>query len=182
MPGRPSGLRTLVQGVQSYFTAQSITAAVAAGWKARTFQLNEGPGLANRVVFMPGDEAGNMGELTQPRLKSSSPRCLRQLHEIITVSVWAADTSSPVALEDELLQQDAVENLLEVTFQAIQSIALADWIAGTMRETRPGGEMAFGRERLFQFVLREEFFDVTLVRVFPAPAIVKQIDPPGGSS
>src|SRR5581483_465297 len=125
----------LVTTVQQYFTAQGITAKVDFGRKARDKVVNQGPGGANRVVFMPGDPGGSAGKISGARQNvGQNPRPILTWEKLLTVSVWAVDTSDPA---NELLQFAAVEALFEATVAAIRSCAHADGRIGDPKWTTP---------------------------------------------
>lgn len=176
-----SGLIALVHGVRAYFAANSITANVAAcGWRQRSEQMNQGPGRANRVLFIPGDMNGRGGSLANgPRLSSTNPRPLVQWNKLVTLSVWAADPN-PANRADEEKQIEAVETLLEQTIQAMryaldpdteQRVGFATIEFHDLTWTVDNTEMYFGREVLVTFTHKGPLFDVTYDTGTPDPAV-----------
>jgi hypothetical protein len=70
-----NGLLALRDGVAAYFLAQGVPATVGqVGIKYRYFQVNEGPGGAMRVVFMPGEYDGSDAPRTRRGGTLSPPR------------------------------------------------------------------------------------------------------------
>jgi hypothetical protein len=185
-------LEGLVRGVEAFFKAQGVTASVDVGWTRRSRQDNQGPGGANRVVFIPGefdaspsppkvlrygelDLEGEQNQVTlAPRL-----RTIAWLHGAYTCSVWAADASAPT---DERKQIWRTKQLLRWTLQAMQNAvdplteqpvggANLQW-GGTLAWTLPPGEQAFGRELCFEFRLLEPQHDVPIATAYPGTAVV----------
>jgi hypothetical protein len=186
-----SGLLALKRGVAEYFEAQSVSASVRVGWTARNRQDNAGPGGANRVVFIPGEfdptsgapkvlRAGKIDRDGEQNFVDLDPR-LRVLawwHEAVTCSVWAVDSDHP---QDEELQIEATETLLEQTIQGIHNAVDPDTGTnvgfaniedfGEPFWVLPPGEMAFGRELVFGFVLYVPLFDAPTGIAYPSPAV-----------
>ncbi len=109
----------LYQDVQDQFTADELTAKFAFGRREPAKQTNQGPGRANRVVFVPGVEgkAGSYGPARYPGTRSDgSPRHLATFHEIVSVYVWGFDGDAP---NDELKQYEAARDLHDSVVRAI---------------------------------------------------------------
>jgi hypothetical protein len=138
----PDGIEGLARGVAAYFVLQGITAQVAVGWTARNRQDNQGPGGANRVVFIPGEfdpgggppkplKAGVIdrnGEQNHVDVNGVRYRAVAWLHEIITCSVWAVDARAP---SDELAQIRATSQLREQAVSAIYNAVDPETLAAT---------------------------------------------------
>lgn len=182
-----SSLIALANGVRAYFVANGITAIVApVGWRERAKITNQGPGGASRVCFIPGDfdasgapKASRGGALVSPKHTHLNPRQLLGWDRACTVSVWGVD---PAALSDEQAQIAATETLLELTIRAMHSavdpdtqknVGLADIRWGEATWTIPPLEQSFGREVLVSFVHRATFFDATIERTTPKPAVAR---------
>lgn len=173
----------LVASVRAFFVANGVTATVAAGWRERTKQINQGPGRANRVVFTPSDDSGKGGRIVgtqQPGQRqfgapdaTISTRALYDWERVVTVSVWAADTSD---LHDEEKQIEAVEDLFEWTMRAVQASAFNNGLWGDVIWTVDPTEQVFGRELRASLVFRHPMFDTPNDVVFPQGAITQ--DPP----
>jgi len=164
-------------GVASYLASMGLAApnVTACGWKQREQQLNQGPGRANRVIFIPGTIDGDsLGDITEPR-RSGDPtqRTLFTWERTITASLWACDKS---ATADEEAQIEASENLLQLTVAGIQAVASADWIATrTRRDSKASENMPFGQEILLEFLHRELLIDLPQrVRGNVTPVVNKQ--------
>jgi len=188
------GLVALVGGVRDYFASIDCNAKVDFGVKARYRVLNQGPGGANRVVFIPGKidptattpKALDAGQFTQPRHDRDNPRPLVQWHKLVSVSIWGVDSSSKEALQDPLAQYAATVDLIEKTYQALHlavftapdgtklPCGLADlsmiqgvWVA-------PPIEQSFGLEFLATFTQRGPLFDRVRETTTATPAIIPQ--------
>lgn len=173
-----SGLVALVDSVRSYFETNGVTATVSLGWTKRTQQINQGPGGANRVVFTPSDDSGKSGRIvgTQqpgPRTFGTQPnqitvRPLVDWERILTVSIWAADTTAP---SDEALQIEAVETLFEWTVRAVQAATKNNGRWTEAGWTVSPVEHSFGRELRVGLIFRHPIFDVENDVVKPQGAI-----------
>ena len=205
----PAAIEGLVRGVQAYFDSQNITATVRLGWTPRDRQDNQGPGGANRVVFIPGEfdpstsaappkalKAGTAdrdGEQNYVDVNGVRYRAVAWNHDSYTCSVWAADPDEP---NDQGRQIAATLCLREQTRAAIynsvdpQQVAdnnqslegaifpvsagfanIEEW--GQMYWTLPPGEMGFGRELTFSFVLYSVEFDAPITLAYPQPAVAR---------
>jgi hypothetical protein len=150
----------------------------ATGWKQREQILNQGGGGANRVLFLPGNEQGEEGVFAQPRRTSGNPRSLWKWERLLTMSVWSFDPSDP---DNEEVQIAASDNLLEMSIQALQWFASADYILQKARSGARWGDkpamsanLPFGREVLIEFIHREPLFDVpTVVVTGVTPNVIK---------
>lgn len=176
-----SGVVALVGGVQSYFAARSVTAAVSLGWKQPTAQVNQGTGRANRVVFIPSDSSGRGGRLSQDGLQPgaryfgppASPadttvRALWTWERSLVVSVWAVDTTDP---HNEAKQIEAVEDLFEWTVRAVHYFAHNNARWGDVAWTTSPVEHSFGRELRAALTFRHPLFDTETGVAYPTPAI-----------
>src|SRR5690242_19008704 len=91
------------EGVVAERDEDGNTARVLFGQRALAqTRVTQGFGQANRVVFVPGDEKGAIGEYgpaVKPRLRSfennSTPRTLFTLGEVVRVYVWGSDQTVP---------------------------------------------------------------------------------------
>lgn len=178
-----SGLRALVTDVRAYFAANGVTATVTAGFRARFAQGNQGPGRANRVVFLPADpKSGAGGSLSEPQspgfreipdpsdpMKSvGSVRALADWKRPLFVSVWSFDEATK---NDDAEQQFYAEDLLEWTIRAIvdsgranAALASVTWVPATERQ--------FGAEALLAITLVHPLYDVPFERAYPENAAV----------
>lgn len=170
-----SGLVALVASVQSYLTARNVTANVSLGWRQDTKQINQGPGRANRIVFIPSDQGGRGGKIigTQqpgPRRFGSptadtTARALFDWERSLLVSVWAVDGSDP---HNEAKQIEAVEDLFEWTIRAVHHSAFNNARWGDVAWTTSPTEHQFGRELRAGLTFRHPLFDTENVIVYPA--------------
>lgn len=176
-----SGLVALKNSVQSYFTARGVTANVSLGWKQPAKNINEGPGGANRVVFIPSDPTGKGGKLvgTQqpgPRQfgnagsEDTAARALFDWERYIVVSVWAVDASDP---HNEEKQIEAVETLFEWVLRAVQYAAKNNARWGDVAWMTSPTEQMFGRELRAGLVFRHPMFDVETGVAHPSPKVNK---------
>lgn len=108
------GIDLLIDDMQAQLTADGNTAKIVFGQRepARV-RINPGPGQANRVVIVPGDEKGNLGDYgpaKRPRglLGSATPRTLCTWNEQFRIFIWAFDPSEP---ENERAQYRAARFL-----------------------------------------------------------------------
>lgn len=186
-----SGLLALERGVRAYFQQFGVAATVDVGWTARSRQSNQGPGGAARVVFIPGRykagegapsslDAGTLGRIGEQNQDDGDPalRALAWWPYPVTCSVWAVDPDQPT---DERGQIGAVEDLLELTIQAIHNAVdpvtqtnvgfanVLEW--GPATWTLPPGERAFGRELTFTFVLQVPLRDQPVSLAHPQPNV-----------
>ena len=180
MPGRGprSGVRLLRDRVEDYFKANSVPAVVApVGFKYRTFNLNQAPGGANRVVFIPGEFDGDSTKL-KPRKYGTlnrmgrnvgagggfHPRELFSWDRPITVSVWSAP--APGQNHDEGLNLEHAEDLLE---QVARACAVFGGLLrfGEVTVNSPPQENAFGAELLVRLTQVGPLYDVSYDVVQP---------------
>jgi hypothetical protein len=167
-----TGLPFLADGIRGYFAAMGITAPVFLGWPDRTEQINQGPGGANRVVIVPGDDSGNAGELADPKYpgvgqgSNGAPlgRPLNNWIESALLSVWAVDTKNP---RDSQLQYIATRALFMQTVRAIRFTARADAKLGRLKWTVSPVEKSFGRELVCSLTYNSPIIDVAAPVVVP---------------
>lgn len=179
----------MVHGMRAYLKAIGVDANVTAcGWKERPQQINQGPGGANRIVLYPGRKPGGetaaAGELTREnRPSTTNPRALITWRKLMTMSIWAADTSN---LQDEELQIAAVEQLLEWAIQAAHyavdpatqvAVGVANLEWGSLEYTIPPVNMRFGQEIMLEFTQKCPLFDQTIGIAFPKPGIIRGTKP-----
>lgn len=114
-------LRLLFQDVKDRFALEGPTANVVFGKREPAKQINQGPGRANRVVFVPGDPAGKAGKyegakIARVPLAERRIRSLGTLRELATVYCWAYDFDAP---NDEAAQYEAARTLHDYVVRAI---------------------------------------------------------------
>jgi hypothetical protein len=184
-----SGLRHLVEGMRAYFAdrfEEGVRPVVACGWRQRNWQVNQGPGRANRVVVFPGSLSGAGGKLLnvrragpreiagdEPGRPAGHIRPLREWDRVIGISVWAYDGS---ARTDELVQADAAEALFEEVVRAIHTTAFATAIMSDVQWTVPT-ERSFGQEILVGLLRRTPLFGLPTETAFPDPVVMKEPPP-----
>lgn len=169
-------LVSLVAGVRAYLTAQGVTATVTAGFKERRRQDTQGPGRANRLVFLPGDPSGKGGSLAvgvryagdrEERDGSGNLvatwRALGDWDRIVTLSVWAYDGAAP---RDELAQIAACSALAIWARRAVDSVGMADlrWTDATWTVPK---ESTFGQELLLGLQIQMPMPDLPNEVAFP---------------
>jgi hypothetical protein len=168
-----SPLLELTDGVRAWFTNPSvqpllaqmrITAPVVGttGWKQREQQLNQGPGQANRVLFIPGTfpDGADEGEQVPPiRRKGVQFRVIATWKRIVTASIWAVDTTDRNNEEKQIL---ACDRLHQLVVAALRWVAVGDFdgTGKVRRDPKQSANMGFGIERLFEFVHQEEVLDL----------------------
>jgi len=168
------GLGALVDSVEANLAARGVTAIVEIGWKEPGKQA-QGPGGANRVVFIPSGEDGSAGEIVAPKLAGMNEikdganvvayvRELRDWAREVVVSVWAADTTAP---ENERKQYEATVALLEEVMRSVQRFAPQRAAWGRARWIRPALERQFGRELRVDMVFTYPLFDLPEELAFP---------------
>ncbi len=172
MLGAPrSGILRLRNDVAAYFEANDVNASVPpVGLKYRSFVLNQGPGNANRVVFIPGEFDGSLapkprryGSLsrgTRNHASAINPRELLSWERPITISVWSAPV--PGAPREEGSTIGVAEDLLEQVVRAVQASGAADITWGNVVISAPPVENGFGVEFLVSVTQRGPLFEATL--------------------
>lgn len=200
MTARPA-LIALADGMRVYFQQNNVPAVVApVGWRYRQFNINEGPGGGSRVCLIPGKidpsspgvpkviEAGRFGDpqlqgpgprMGGPMSGAGNPRHLAAFYKIVSLSIWAVDTSDT---SNDELQLAALENLLDWTYQAMhnavdpvtgQAVGLADVELTDAVWTLPPVDRAFGRELVAYFELHTPIFDAPVGVTTAQPAIIR---------
>ncbi len=167
--------------VQNYFRQIGVTPPVigTVGWKQRQQILTQGPGGANRVLFIPGSypKGEDLGQLVPPRRrKGPTERVLATWERVITASIWAVDASSPDALRNEEKQIAVADQLHQFVVGCLRSVALGDFPGpGKMfRDPAQSENMGFGIEYLYQFVHYEEVLDLPVnLRLNVSPNLVR---------
>lgn len=104
-------LEALFDAVKARFTAEGPTAANVFGWR-QPAQLPVGA----RIVWIPGDPAGNAGAALPPRGPGGNPRSLATYEEQFTVEISSSDPTAP---EDERKQYHAVRLLRDAWHRAV---------------------------------------------------------------
>lgn len=178
-----SAVVQLFQDVRDYFAKlpagnPAQGASVVFGMRERWKQINEGSNGANRVVFVPGSVPdGKDGPLTGTTGPGETigtdgtvkPRSLFDQKKIVTICIWAADTTDPTAI-DETLQQQAIEQLFEYVLQGIKRSAAGAGnaiVAGAPQYNAIPNERRFGIEYRIELELDTRLFDRVPVAIFP---------------
>ncbi len=123
-------LPKLFDDVVARFASESIAVPNAFGWREPSRQLG-GP---TRIVWVPGDENGSLGEVQPARQAGRNPRPLATLAELFTVYIESANISSP---ENERAQYQAARELFDTWWRAVHlaargtvAIESVTWITG----------------------------------------------------
>ena len=100
------------------------------GWLEPSRQM---PGLT-RIVWIPGDPSGAMGEVTAPKYTGMNPRQRATLHELCTVEITAFDAGAQ-AVERSQYQVareifDAWLRAVDVAAVGTYSIVKTEWVGG----------------------------------------------------
>jgi len=114
-------LRILFDEVKARFALEGPQANVVFGKREPPKQVNQGPGGAARVAFVPGDPSGKAGKyvgakIARIALGSRRTRSLGTWLETATVYVWGKDPDAP---NDEARQYEAARLLHDYTVRAI---------------------------------------------------------------
>lgn len=119
-------LEHLYNGVREYFTAQGWECYQPFGWREPAQHQTS----RNRIVWVPGDRTGYIGNIIGPTQPGGVPRYLATLKETfyIVVSTWANDDEP----ETELLQWRSTRKLFDRWFTAAVHVA-----QGTFELLRP---------------------------------------------
>jgi len=98
-----------------------------------------------RIVWVPGDPAGKIGELGAARNPGGNPRSLATLRELFTVYISDRDSQFP---EDERKQYEKTRALYDAWYRAVYlsahgtiRVVSQDWNT-TKNERRAGAEIA----------------------------------------
>ena len=83
-------LEALHDSVVARFTADSTPCTLLFGWKERAQQA-----IAPRIVMVPGDETGALGEWLPARQPGRNPRSIGTLGELFHVVISAQDPTAP---------------------------------------------------------------------------------------
>ena len=188
---RKPGLIALSDGVRALLPKLGINATVTVlGWKQREQQINQGPGGANRVSFMPGKEpsgtSGAGGTLAESKdffPTRSDAQSITSNGMICTVSIWAADSSSAGAAWSDERQFWAWSDLFQATVFAMHSAVdpdtgiaagLSSLEFGAYRFTKPPTDRAFGLESLLEFTQYGPILAPKITQAFPQVAIIQE--------
>lgn len=100
-----------------------------------------------RVVWVPGDESGALGELLPPRGPGNNARPIANLGELFTLYVSAYDATDAATAENERAQYVVTRLLYDATIRAIHlaahgtfAIVSSDWNTDK-NERRNGAEI-----------------------------------------
>ena len=145
-------LPQLFDAVKARLEAAGVTAEVVFGERQPPQQLNQGTGRANRVVFAPGDDAGNLGTYDAPVKPGRAARSLWDWMLLARVYVWAYDPSAP---EDEIVQWKAVVELHDLVIEAIHAFCSAFYAPTSPKNVAKPNERRFGKEMVFLLVYRQ---------------------------
>lgn len=136
-------LTTLYSKVKQVFVDEVLDAKFSFGKREPTKQVNQGPGRANRVVFVPGID-GSVGKYDAAREPGRNPRPIMSLMETAQIYIWAYDPSGP---NDEEKQYEAVRLLHDWVVLALYragrgwiSLSNPKWVDDKV-ERRFGAEM-----------------------------------------
>jgi len=109
-------LLVLYDGVEQVFKKEGRNTSLCFGEKEATKQINQGPGRANRVIFIPGDRGFRQGMVGPAKYPGNNPRSLNTLKEAFRVQVWAVNptnSSERAQYEAVRLLQDDVIRIME---------------------------------------------------------------------
>jgi hypothetical protein len=171
----------LVTDMAAYFAAQPSPfsgTSIAFGPRAFTREDNQGTGGGNRVVigWEWGTSAGAITGARNSAGNTGKAKPVGSLRPIVTwakrfvVSLWAYDATNA---EDELAHFAAMEDLFEVTRQAILSSSHADAELGNPYWPDQAHEARMGLEMRFELIHKGPLFARAAEVVTPQPRIVR---------
>ncbi len=161
----------LYQDVQDQFTEDGLTAKFSFGPRALATQINQGPGRANRVLFIPGDaKSGKAGSYGPARYPGGLPRHLATFKETLYVYCWGVDATDSATLNNELKQYEAARDLHDSVVRAIylspnvkpRQMIMTDptWVTAKL-------ERKFGAEIMFTIEIEGAIVDEPSVALDP---------------
>mgnify|MGYP000101882798 CR=1 FL=1 len=103
-------LEALHDAVVARFTADATPCTLLFGWKERAQQA-----IAPRIVMVPGDETGALGEWLPARQPGRNPRSLGTLGELFHVVISAQDPTAP---ENDRAQYKVTRLLFDAWWRA----------------------------------------------------------------
>lgn len=102
----------LFDAVEADFKTNCVDAPMFFGWR----EVAKHKRTAWRIVWIPGDDANKLGEVTSPRQPGQNPRTLGTLNELMTVRIEAYDGQNP---ESERFQYRAARGLYDLWYAAV---------------------------------------------------------------
>jgi len=176
----PAFMQNLAAYVQRFGATPELRgASVVYGRRELDKHTNQGAGGANRIVVALHPD-GQWGKIIQPRQNvGQNPRPVKDWEKRFVCAVWAVDAS---AQNDELRQFTALEALLELAVQALESVGRADVhtdVGSLTASPSSQVERRFGLEARFPFTYRGPLFGPTLGVVFPTPNLQPSIEGTG---
>lgn len=145
-PRLPVDLTSLYDTMRADLIEHGRTASIVFGQREPAKRVNQGPGTANRICFVPGDETGKAGDENPVRMPGGNPRPLALLAEVASVYCWAKDTSASAGEREDYI---AARALYAAARAAIQRAGGGNvkclspkWIVDT-KERRYGYEIMF---------------------------------------
>lgn len=110
-------ITTLYDAVAQRFVDDGLTVPMAFGWRSSA-QVGVTP--LRRIVWIPGDENGNLGAILPPKYPGFNPllgaRPLATLEELVTIEITSYDTT---ASENERAQYQATRELFDQLIRAV---------------------------------------------------------------
>jgi hypothetical protein len=104
-------LENLFDAVVARFAAEGTVVLSVFGWRTPAEQT-----VTARVAWVPGDLAGNLGEVGGAKQPGRNPRPIATLFELFTCTISAFDASAP---NDERLQYKATRLLFDAWLRAV---------------------------------------------------------------
>jgi hypothetical protein len=130
----------LFDAVVARFLVDGTNTPNVFGWREPAQQMR----ATSRIAWVPGDEAGGMGDVgpaKYPGESAAGPRSLATLNERVTVIINGYDSTNP---EDERAQYIATRLLYDAWFRAVYlsgfgtfSVVSNEWLTKT-KERRHG--------------------------------------------
>jgi hypothetical protein len=130
----------LFDAVVERFALDGTAAMQSMGWRAPAEQVRSG----RRIVWIPGDDGGNLGVIAAPKFLGTNPRQIATLLELCTVEIYAYDAT---ASANERAQYQAARELYDAWVRAVElaahgtyQIVSSKWVGGD-RTLRAGASI-----------------------------------------
>ncbi|MBA3841101.1 MAG: hypothetical protein H0X39_00500 [Actinobacteria bacterium] len=111
---------TLFDNVVQRFSTELTDCPNYFGWQESAKQS----GGTRRIVWIPGDPRGKLGDMLPPRSPGGNPRPLLNMLELVTCEIEASDTTT---LHDERAQYQAARELFCAWMRAVHLAAFGTY-------------------------------------------------------
>lgn len=120
------------------------------GWREPGKQLNQGTGGANRILLVPGDPGGKVGDIEGGKRPGRDPNGLATMVEVATLYLWSYDATDPT---DARLQWRAARRLHDVVIPLCIRAFRGRWKQMAKTWLRSDLERPFGAEMQVVFAV-----------------------------